>query len=122
MIIILFSLVICHSCGCFQTSIYIYIYIYIFPTNLNISLMLPMLRLLQNFKHYYHGDCRLLADGMRVFYLECCYCFITVLDRRSRSSYPWYSHQNAFTLPFSGHPPVTHYTNNLKKSYLDVLL
>ena len=37
-----------------------------------------MIRLLQNFHHYYHGDCRLLADGMRIFHLECCYCFITV--------------------------------------------
>ena len=28
---------------------------------------------------------------MRIFNLECCYCFNTVLDRRSRSIYPWHS-------------------------------
>ena len=67
------------------------LYVYIFPTNLNISLMLPTIRLLQNFYHYYHRDCRLLADGMRIFHLECCYCFITVLDRGPRLSHPWHS-------------------------------
>ena len=48
------------------------------------------IRLLQNFHHYY-GDCRLLADGMRIFHLECHYCFITVLDRGPWPSHPWYS-------------------------------
>ena len=72
MMITSFSLIICHSCRCFQPSIYI------FPTNLTVSLILPMIRLLQNFYHYYHGDCRILADGTGIFHLECCYCFIMV--------------------------------------------
>ena len=81
-----FFLIICHSCRCFQTSIYS---LQKFKHIINIA----TIRLLQKFHHYYHGDCRLLANGIRIFHLECCYCFITVLDRRSRSSYPQYSHR-----------------------------
>ena len=67
--------------------------VYIPYKNLNISLILPPLDFYRNFYHYYHGDCRLLADGMRIFHLECHCYLITVLDRRSRSSYPQYSHR-----------------------------
>ena len=48
---------------------------------------------IQKFHQHYHGDCRILADGMRIFNLECCYCFTTVLDRRSQPSYPQHSHR-----------------------------
>ena len=67
---------------------------YIFPTKFFKHIInTATVRLLQNFHHYYHGDCRILADGMRIFHLECHYCFTTVLDRRSQSSYPWHSHR-----------------------------
>ena len=82
-----FSLIICPSCRCFQTSIYIS------PTKFKHIINTATIRLLQKVHHYYHRDCRLLADGMRIFHLECCYCFITVLDWRSQSSYPQYSHR-----------------------------
>ena len=84
-----FSLIICHSHRCFQTIIYIYI----FPTKFKHIINTATIRLLQKFHHYCHRDCRLLANGTRIFHLEYCYCFITVLDRRSRSSYPLYSHR-----------------------------
>ena len=57
----------------------------------DILLILPLLEFLQIFHHHYHGDCRILAVGMRIFNLECCYCFTTILGRRPRSSYPWHS-------------------------------
>ena len=31
------------------------------------------------------------ADGMKIFNLECHYCFTTILDRRPQSSYHWHS-------------------------------
>ena len=52
---------------------------YIFPAKLKHVINTATVRLLQKFHHYYHGDCRILADGMRIFHLECCYCFITVM-------------------------------------------
>ena len=41
---------------------------YIFPTKLKHVINTATIRLLQNFHHYYHGDCRILADGMRIFH------------------------------------------------------
>ena len=51
------------------------------------------IRLLQKFHHHFHGDCRILANGMRIFHLEYRYCFATILDRGSWSSYPQHSHR-----------------------------
>ena len=79
-----FSLIICHSCGCFQTTIYSL-------KNFYISLILQPFVFSRFFFTFYYGCCRLLADGMWILHLECCYSFITVLDRRSQPSHPWYS-------------------------------
>ena len=89
-----FFLIIYHSHRCFQASIYI-------PyKNLKHVINTATIRLLQKCHHYYHGDCRILANGTRIFHLECCYCFITVFDRRSRSSYPQYSHRTCIYTTF----------------------
>ena len=87
MMITSFYLIICHSQGCFQPSIYV------LPTKYENIINTTTIRLLQNFYHYYYGCCRLLANGMRIFHLECHYCFITVLDRGPQPSHPWYSHR-----------------------------
>ena len=80
-----FYLIICHSRRCFQPSIYI------LATKFKHIINTTTIRLLQNFHYYYYRDGRLLADGMRIFHLECYYCFITVLDRGPQPSHPWYS-------------------------------
>ena len=49
------------------------------------------LRIFQHIEQYQHGDCRILADGMRIWNLECCYCITPVLDGRPRPSYPSHS-------------------------------
>ena len=67
------------------------IYIYSLQNFSDILLILPPSEFLQIFHHHYHGDCRILADGMRIFNLECRYWFTTILDRRSRPSYPQHS-------------------------------
>ena len=85
MMITPFFLIICHSRRCFQTSIYS------LQNFSDILLILPLLEFLQIFHHHYHGDCRILADGMRIFNLECCYHFTTVLGRRPQSNHPWHS-------------------------------
>ena len=87
MMITSFYLTICHFCGCYQPSIYI------LPTKFKNIINTTTIRLLQNFHHYYYIYCRLLANGMRIFHLQGCYCFITVLDREPRPSHPWYSHR-----------------------------
>ena len=69
------------------------VYIYVLHTKYENIINTTTIRLLQNFHHYYYGYCRLLADGMRIFHLECCYCFITILDRGPWPSHPWYSHR-----------------------------
>ena len=87
MMITSFYLIICHSHGCFQPSIYV------LPTKYENIINTTVIRLLQNFHCYYYGYCRLLANGMRMFHLECHYCLITVLDRGHWPSHPWYSHR-----------------------------
>ena len=82
-----FFLILCHSCRCFQTSIHSLQNFFRHIINT------ASIRVLQNFHHHYHGDCRILANGMRIFNLECHYCFTTVLDRRSQPSYPQHSHR-----------------------------
>ena len=104
------------TCRCFQTSIYS------LQNFSDILLILPPLEFLQIFHHHYHGDCRILADGMRIFNLECCYCFTTILDRRSQPSYPQHSLRTCLHHLLLRDPPATCYANNLKMSYLDVLL
>ena len=111
MMITSFYLIICHSRKCFQPSIYV---AYQIENTINTTII----RLLQNFHCYYYGYCRLMADGMRIFHMECRYCFITVLDRGPRPSHPWYS---LFTPHFSTHQQVTHYASSLMKHCLDVL-
>ena len=66
---------------------------YILPTKFENAINTTIIRLLQIFYHYYYGYCRLLANGMRIFHLECHYCFITVLDRGPQPHHPWYSHR-----------------------------
>ena len=60
----------------------------IFP---NMFLTPQHLRIFQHIEQYQHGDCRILAYGMRIWHLECHYCITPVLDRRPRPSYPSHS-------------------------------
>ena len=85
MMITSFSLIICHSHRCLQTNIYSLQNLFIHIINT------ATIRFLQKFHHHHHGDCRILANGMRIFNLECRYCFITVLGRRPRSNHPCHS-------------------------------
>ena len=75
-------LIIFHSNRCFQTNIYS------LQNFSDILLILLLLEFLQKFHHHYHGDCRILADSMRICHLECHYCFTTILGRRPQSYYP----------------------------------
>ena len=52
---------------------------YIFPTKFFRHIInTATIRVLQKFHHHYHGDCRILADGMQICHLECCYHFTTI--------------------------------------------
>ena len=45
------------------------------------------LRFFQHLTQYQHGNCRILADGMRIWHLECSHCFTSVLGRRPQPSH-----------------------------------
>ena len=84
--ITLFFLIICHSHRCFQN------YIYIPQKNFtNMFLILLLIRVFQKFYHNYHGDCRILANGMQIQHLECHYCLPLILGRRTWPYYPRHS-------------------------------
>ena len=89
-----FFLIICHSCRCFQTSIYS---LQIFSRHI---INTATIRVFQKFCHHYHGDCRILADGTGIFNLECRFCFTTILGRRPQSNYPWHSLKCIYTTFF----------------------
>ena len=80
--ITLFSIIIHHSHRCFHY--HIYMSLTSFP---NMFLIPRCLRIFQNIHHCQHGDCRLLANGMRIWHLECHNCLTSVLGRR-----PWPDH------------------------------
>ena len=47
---------------------------YIFPTKFFRHIInTATIRVLQKFHHHYHGDCRILANGMQICHLECHY-------------------------------------------------
>ena len=55
-------------------------------------LILRQLRIFQNIHHHHHGNCCILADGMRIWHLECCIIASTsVLGRRSWPNHPRHS-------------------------------
>ena len=70
-------------------------------------------RLLQKFHHYYHEDCRLLANGMRNIQFGMPLLLHYSFGQKISIQLPLVKPQNTFTLPFSGHLPVTHYANSL---------
>ena len=72
MMITLFSLIIFHSHRCFQT------YIYSLQNVLRHVIYTATVRVFQKFHYNYHGDCRILADGMQICHLECCYCLTSI--------------------------------------------
>ena len=74
MMITLFSLIIFHSQRCFQT------YIYSLQDFLRHIINTATVRVLQKFHYNYHGDCRILANGMQICHLECHYCTIASLQ------------------------------------------
>ena len=64
---------------------------YIFPTKFFRHIInTATVRVLQKFHHHYHGDCRILANGMQIHHLECHCHFTTILGRRPWSNYPWH--------------------------------
>ena len=80
----LIFLIIFHSHWWFQTNIYS---LQIFFRHI---INTATIRVLQKFHHHYHGDCRVLADGMQIHHLECCYHFTTILGRGPWLNYPWH--------------------------------
>ena len=81
--ITLFSIIIHHSHRCFHY--YIYMSLPGFP---NMFLIPWYLRIFQHIHHHQHGDCRILANGMRIWHLECHYCLNSVLGRRPGPDHP----------------------------------
>ena len=81
-----FSIIIHHSYRCFHC--YIYMSLRRFP---NMFLIPQHLRIFHHIHHHQHGDCRILANGMRIWHLECCYCLTSVLGRRPRPNHPRHS-------------------------------
>ena len=74
-----------------------------------------IIRILQSFHHYCYAYCRLLANGTRIFHMECCYSFITVFGQKTSAQSPLVEPQNMFTPHFSTHLQVTHYASSLMK-------
>ena len=54
-------------------------------------LVLLPIRVFQKFHHNYQLDCRILADGTRIWHLECCNRLTSILGRRSQPNYPRHS-------------------------------
>ena len=81
--ITLFSFIIHHSHRCFQNHIYM-----LLTSFTNMFLIPQQLRIFpENFHHHHHGNCRILANGMWIWHLECCYWLPAVWGRR-----PWPDH------------------------------
>ena len=83
--ITLFSLIIFHLHRCFQN--YIYSQLNFIRNVFNTT----TIRVFQKFHYNYHGDHRILADGMQICHLKCCYCLTSFLGRRPWSDYPRHS-------------------------------
>ena len=102
--ITLFSIIIHHSHRCFQY------YIYLLLTSFTNMFLIPWhLRIFQHIHHHQHGDCRLLADAMRIWHLECCHCLTSVLGRRPWPDHPRYSFRvclHPFLLDFNQPHPM----------------
>ena len=98
---------------------------YIMPVKtLKMSLILPSLDFteISPLLHSYytqHGYCRLLADGKRIFHMECHYSFHYSFGQKTSIQSPLVELQNMFTPPFSIPLQVTHCASNLMKHYLD---
>ena len=101
--ITLFSLIIHHSHRCFRN------YIYMLLTNFTTMFLIPwQLRFFQNIHHHQHGNCRILADGMRIWHLECCYRLTSVLGRRPQPDHPRHSFRaRLYHLLLDTHKPHT---------------
>ena len=84
--ITLFSLIMHHSHRCFQK-----LYIYVTDKFTTMFLIPWQLRIFQNIHHHQHGNCRILANGMRIWHLECHYHLTSVLGRRPQPSHPRHS-------------------------------
>ena len=80
-----FFIIIFHSHRCFQPNIYS------LQNFLKHVINTATVWVLQKFQHNYHGDCRILADGMQICHLECHYCLTSILGRRPQSSHPRHS-------------------------------
>ena len=81
--ITLFQIIIHHSHRCIH-FIYIYLSLQYFP---NMFFIPQHLRISQHLTQYQHGNCRILADGTRIWHLECCHFFTSVLGRRPQPSH-----------------------------------
>ena len=65
---------------------------YIFPTKFSRHIInTATIRVLKETYYHYHGDCRILANGMWICHLECHYCLTSILGRRPWSNYPSHS-------------------------------
>ena len=65
--------------------------IYVTDKFTTMFLILQQLRIFQNIHHHQHGNCRILADGMRIWHLECNYCLTSVMGRRPQPHHPRHS-------------------------------
>ena len=57
----------------------------IFP---NMFLTPQDLRIFQHIEQYQHGNCRILANGMRIWHLECHYCITPVFGQKILTQLP----------------------------------
>ena len=86
--------------------LYIYLSLQYF---LNMFFIPWHLRFSQQITQHQHGNCRILADGTRIWHLECCHCITSILGRRPRPSHPRHSfwmHLQPFLLDFNQPHPT----------------
>ena len=108
--ITLLSPIIFHSHKCFQTNIYS------LQNFLRHVINTATVRVLQKFHYNYHGDCRILANGMKIHHLECCNCLTSILGRRPQCDYPRHSLRTIYTTFFW--TPTSHTLHQLSEDVL----
>ena len=82
--------------------------LYIYVTDKLYNHVLNTMTILQNINHHQHGNCRILADGMRIWHLECHYHLTSVLGRRPQPNHPRHSFRAClYHLLLDTHKPHT---------------
>ena len=86
----------------------------------NMFLILLPIRVFPEIYLQHHGDCRILANGMQIWHLECCYHLTPILGRRSRPDTLGIASECVYTTFFW--TPTSHTLHQLSEDVLlDVL-